>query len=140
MTGANDAVPVEVTQAVRDYLGAIERLGDGRQAVTTQRIAQHLGVSSPSVTNMIKRLHSRQLVSYEPYHGVRLTDEGRRIAVMATRRRLLVERYLTEKLGYARAAAGVEAARLEGAVTGAMEAHIELALNGALFGADNYLT
>lgn len=72
MTDGDEALPVEVTRAMRDYLGAIDRLGDGQMAVTTQRIARHLGVSCPSVTNMLKRLHHRGLVSYEPYH----TDFG----------------------------------------------------------------
>ncbi len=129
MTAANAAVPGDVTQAVRDYLGAIDWLGGDRQAITTQRIAQHLGVSCPSVTNMIKRLHRRQLVSYQPYHGVRLTGEGRRIAATAARRRVLVERYLIEKLGYGSEEARFEAARLERAVTGVLEAHIEAVLN-----------
>ncbi len=132
MTGANDAVPGDVTQAVRDYLGAIEWLRDGRQAVTTQRVARHLGVSCPSVTNMIKRLHNRHLVSYEPYHGVRLTETGVAIAELAIRRRRLLERYLIEKLGYGVEGAHVEAIRLERAVTGAMEAHIEAALTAPL--------
>jgi len=132
MTAANDALLGEVTQAMRDYLGAIERLGDGQMAVTTQRIAQHLGISCPSVTNMIKRLHDRHLVSYEPYHGVHLTDSGKAIAAAAIRRRCLLERYLAERLGYACDDARVEAARLERAVTGAMEVHIEAALSAPL--------
>ncbi len=132
MTGANDALLGEVTQAMRDYLRAIERLGDGQSPVTTQRIAQHLGISCPSVTNMIKRLHHRGLVSYEPYHGVRLTETGTGIVVAAGQRRRLLERYLAERLGYAFEEAQVEATRLEGAVTGAMEARMEAALSTPL--------
>lgn len=132
MTAANEAHPAEVTHAMRDYLGAIDHLGDGQMAVTTQRIAQHLGISCPSVTNMIKRLHGRGLVTYEPYHGVHLTDTGRYIAAADIKRRHLVERYLVEKLGYARNAARMEAARLEGAVTCSMEARIEAALRNPM--------
>ncbi len=132
MTAADEAFPVGVTQAMRDYLGAIDRLGDGHMAVTTQRIARHLGVSCPSVTNMLKRLHARHLVSYAPYHGVRLTETGQTIAELAIRRRFLLERYLTEKLGYAAEGARIEAIRLERAVTGALEAHIEAALDPPL--------
>lgn len=132
MTTGNDAVSGDVTQAMRDYLGAIDRLGDGQSPASTQRIALQLGVSCPSVTNMIKRLHNRGLVSYEPYHGVCLTETGKSIVVVASQRRHLLERYLAERLGYAFDEAQVEATRLEGAVTGAMEAHIEAALNAAL--------
>jgi len=117
------------TQAMRDYLRAIDRLGDGQLPVATQRIALQLGVSCPSVTNMIKRLHNRDLVSYEPYHGVRLTETGKGIVIAASQRRHLLERYLAERLGYAFDEAQIEATRLERAVTGALEAHIEAALS-----------
>lgn len=39
MTAANEAFPAGVTQAMRDYLVAIDQLGDGQMAVTTQLIA-----------------------------------------------------------------------------------------------------
>lgn len=63
------------------------------------------------------------------YHGVRLTDTGTAIAAIAIRRRNMLERYLAERFGYARDDAQMEARRLEGAVTGALETHIEAALS-----------
>jgi len=131
MTTTNDARGAEVTLAMRDYLGAIDRLGDGQIPVTTQRIAEHLGVSSPSVTNMVKRLHVRGLVTHAPYHGVRLTDTGLAIAASARHRRRLLERYLVRKLGYAAEGARIEAIRLERAVDDSLESHMEAALNRA---------
>ncbi len=132
MTAASEARSVEATQAMRDYLGAIDLLGDGEMTVTTQRIAHRLGVSCPSVTNMIKRLHERGLVDYAPYHGVRLTETGLAIAESTARRRHLLERYLIEKLGYDPKGARIDATRLERAVTGALEMHIEAALSAPL--------
>ncbi len=132
MTASDDPRVAGVTPAMRDYLTAIDLLGGGALPVTTQQIAGQIGVSCPSVTNMIKRLHERGLVSHEPYHGVRLTETGQAIAELAIRRRFLLERYLTEKLGYAAEGAQIEAIRLERAVTGALEAHIEAALDPPL--------
>ncbi len=129
MTAANDPLPGEVSQAVRDYLGAIEWLGGNQLPVTTQRIARRLGVSCPSVTNMVKRLYARGLVSYQPYHGVRLTAAGSEIVAAARRRRRLLERYLAERLGYAPDVATLEASRLEAGVTDALERHIEASLS-----------
>lgn len=131
MTAGDDIPRSGVTPAMREYLGAIDALGTGQSQVTTQRIAQQLGVSCPAVTNMLKRLHARGLVTHTPYRGVGLTDTGRGVAIAASRRRRLLERYLTERLGYLGDDARMEAARLEGAVTGALETHIAAAL-GAL--------
>lgn len=81
---------------------------------------------------MIKCLYDRGLVSYEPYHGVHLTERGKGIAVAASQRRRLLKRYLTEKLGYGAEGAHIEAIGLERAVSGALEIHIEAALNALL--------
>ncbi len=132
MTASDDPRVAGVTPAMRDYLTAIDLLGGGALPVTTQQIAGQIGVACPSVTNMIKRLHERGLVSYEPYHGARLTETGQDIAAATSRRRHLLERYLAERLGYAREDARMEARRLEGAVTGALETHIEAALSAPL--------
>lgn len=132
MTAGNDVRMAGVTPAMRDYLEAIDRLGNGQFPVTTQRIAHARGVSCPSVTNMLKRLHGRGLVTYAPYHGVRLTDAGTTIAAATLRRRRLLERYLIEKLGYAAEGAHIEANRLERAVDELLEAHIEAALDAPL--------
>lgn len=117
-----------VTPAMRAYLVAIAQLDDGRGPVTTHRIAERIGFSCPSVTNMIKRLHGWGLIEYEPYHGVRLTTPGVKIAVRGIRRRELLVRYLVETLGYPTALADTEARRLEVAVTDALETHISAAL------------
>ena len=46
------------------------------QIVKTSDLAARLGVSSASVTEMIKKLASRDLVTHIPYKGSRLTSEG----------------------------------------------------------------
>jgi DtxR family Mn-dependent transcriptional regulator len=53
------------------------------------------------VTMTVKRLAERDLVDHRPYHGVVLTDGGRRAAVAAIRRHRIVERFLADMLGYA---------------------------------------
>ncbi len=46
--------------------------------VKTSSIATEMGVSQPSVTEMLQRLSSKGLIEYTPYHGVSLTPEGHR--------------------------------------------------------------
>lgn len=86
---------------MEDYAKAIYALqqrGSG-SAVSTTALAERLSVTPASATAMVKRLAEHDLVSHEPYHGVRLTERGRRVALEVIRHHRLLERYLTEELG-----------------------------------------
>ena len=73
------------------YLKAIYRLQDSGAQVTTQRLADELGVTGPSVTNMVKRLHDLRLLRHSRYHGVELTEAGAKIALEVLRHHRLLE-------------------------------------------------
>jgi DtxR family Mn-dependent transcriptional regulator len=86
--------------AIEDYSKAIYALQErGEDAVTTNALAERLGVTPASASGMVKRLGELGLVSHEPYHGVLLTDAGRRVALEVMRHHRLLELYLTETLG-----------------------------------------
>jgi DtxR family transcriptional regulator, Mn-dependent transcriptional regulator len=87
------------TQAVEDYLKSIYKLQEEQGKVTTTGLAELLGVTPASATGMIKKLAEMNLVSYEPYQGVSLTEAGRKIALEVVRHHRLVELYLAEALG-----------------------------------------
>lgn len=90
----------ETTDAIQDYAKAIyaleERHGD---VVSTTDLANRLGVTSGSASSMLKRLGGLGLVAHVPYRGVRLTDQGRRVAIDVLRRHRLLERFLADELG-----------------------------------------
>ncbi len=87
------------TQAVEDYLKVIYDLGRAGAPVTTSAIAARLGVAAATVTGMVKKLATLNLVDHEHYRGVVLTDGGRKIALEVIRHHRLVERYLYEAMG-----------------------------------------
>jgi DtxR family transcriptional regulator, Mn-dependent transcriptional regulator len=116
------------TPAMQDYLKAIYRLAETGGPVTTQRLADELGVSCPSVTNMAKRLHDADLVRHVRYRGVALTPAGERIALGVLRRHRLLELFLARTLGYPWEAVHAEAERLEHHVSAEMEARMDAAL------------
>jgi len=105
------------SRAVEDYLKAIRHLQQEREPVSTSALAQHLGRSPASVTNMIKSLAERGLVEHEPYRGVRLSEEGEREALRIIRRHRVIEAYLIEMLGYSWDLVHAEAERLEHAAS-----------------------
>jgi len=87
------------TAAVEDYAKAIYSLtGWGPETASTNDLAARLGVKPGSVSAMIKKLDDAGLVERVPYHGVRLTADGTRVALGVLRRHRLLELFLAEVL------------------------------------------
>lgn len=87
------------TAAVEDYTKAIYSLtGWGPETASTNDLAARLGVKPGSVSAMIKKLDEGGLVERVPYHGVRLTADGTRVALGVLRRHRLLELFLAEVL------------------------------------------
>lgn len=105
------------SRAVEDYLKAIYRLEHDDAPATTSDLAERLDRSAASVTNMVKSLAEQGLVSHEPYHGVRLSADGRTAALRIIRRHRIIEAYLIDRLGYTWDGVHPEAERLEHAVS-----------------------
>lgn len=113
---------------MEDYLKAIYTLqGDG-EPVTNQQLAEELGFSGASITNMQKRLHDLKLLVLEPYKGVRLTTAGTAVALEVIRHHRLLELFLAKTLGMELDAVHDEADRLEHHVSEELEALIAAAL------------
>jgi DtxR family Mn-dependent transcriptional regulator len=86
--------------SVQDYAKAVYALEVRRgAAVSTTDLAERLGVTPGSVSGMVRKLTELGLVEHEPYHGVRLTDQGRRVALEVLRHHRLIELFLAEELG-----------------------------------------
>ncbi len=93
-------IPNPRTSAIEDYAKAIYALERrGTDAVSTNALAERLGVTAASASGMIKRLGELGLVEHRPYRGVLLTDEGRRVALEVMRHHRLLELYLVQSLG-----------------------------------------
>ena len=109
----------ETSHAVQDYAKAIYSLSRrGQQPVTTSALAERLHVSPASASAMAKRLAELGLVSHEPYHGVRLTESGEKLALEVIRHHRLIELYLSEALGMPWDRVHDEAEVLEHAISG----------------------
>lgn len=114
------------TVSVENYLKAIFHLqqrSGGR--VKTKEIADRMEISLPSVTSMLKSLSDDAHVEYEKYKGVRLTDEGRLLALQVIRKHRLIELFLVHTLGYTWDEVHAEAERLEHAISDKLAARIE---------------
>jgi DtxR family transcriptional regulator, Mn-dependent transcriptional regulator len=113
------------TQAQQDYLKALYHLeGDRGRPVATGELAQRLGISPASVSEMVSRLSDHGLVVHDRYHGQQLTEEGRRLALELVRHHRLLEMFLVKVLGYGLDEVHEEAERLEHVISERMEERI----------------
>jgi DtxR family Mn-dependent transcriptional regulator len=94
------ALPESISASAQDYAKAVYALEAHEGAsVSTNDLAERLGVTPGSVSAMVRKLSDVGLVEHEPYHGVRLTPQGRRVALEVLRHHRLIELFLSEELG-----------------------------------------
>jgi DtxR family Mn-dependent transcriptional regulator len=112
------------TQSQEDYLKALYHLHGDTRPVPTRDLAQRLGISSPSVSEMVGRLVTQGLVEHDRYRGQQLTKEGRKVALELVRHHRLLEMFLVQVLGYSWDEVHEEAERLEHVISERMEQRI----------------
>jgi DtxR family Mn-dependent transcriptional regulator len=90
-----------MTISEENYLKVIYHLSlVSPKGVNTNAIAGMLETKASSVSDMLKKLATKEFVSYQKYQGVLLTDKGIRIAKMIVRKHRLWEVFLVEKLHF----------------------------------------
>jgi DtxR family transcriptional regulator, Mn-dependent transcriptional regulator len=88
------------SQAVEDYSKAIFFLQSGSdEPVSTNALAERLGITPGSVSAMLRKLDELGVIVHVPYRGVRLTADGRRLALEVIRHHRLLESFLANALG-----------------------------------------
>ena len=83
-----------------NYIKSIYHLQQQTATVTTNSLANELRTKPASVTDMLKKLQTKQLVEYEKYRGFKLNATGNKIALNIVRRHRLWEFFLVNKLGF----------------------------------------
>jgi DtxR family transcriptional regulator, Mn-dependent transcriptional regulator len=112
----------ERSPVVQDYAKAIYSLERrSGEPVGNNELAERLGVPPGTASAMVKRLDELGLAEHKPYHGVRLTDAGRRVALRTLRRHRLLELFLVETLDLPWDRVHQEAERLEHSLSDELE-------------------
>jgi len=89
-----------MTLTEENYLKALFHLSEENPEVSVLDLSRSLDIKMPTVNSMVKKLASKNLVTYEKYKPLRLTGEGRRSAGLIIRKHRLVEMFLVEKMGF----------------------------------------
>ncbi len=90
-----------LSTAEENYLKAIFKISEKRKGtVSTKEISEIVETSAASVTDMLKRLSEKNLISYEKYKGVTLTALGLECSTLLVRKHRIWEVFLLEKLNF----------------------------------------
>jgi Mn-dependent DtxR family transcriptional regulator len=79
-TAARRVMPRKAEEATEDYLEMINLLVAEKGFASTSDIAERMGVSQPTVTNILKKLDKQGYITYERYRGMALTEAGKNVA------------------------------------------------------------
>ncbi len=110
------------------YLKTIYNLEAKTGAARTGDIAKILQITPGSVTNTLEVLETKGFVAREPYRGVKLTPQGRQLALSVFRRHRLAERLLTDVLHFDWTESHEEACKLEHAISDRLASAMEKVL------------
>lgn len=87
--------------AEENYLKTIYKLQEKNGAmVSTSALAENLQINAASVTDFIKKMAAKKLISYQKSKGVSLTEHGRLVALNIIRKHRLWEVWLVNNLGF----------------------------------------
>jgi DtxR family Mn-dependent transcriptional regulator len=106
------------SRVVENYLKAVFNAREwSEEPVTVGALAARLGLSPSSVSELVRKLTERGLLSHARYGAIELTPEGQRIALAMVRKHRLIETFLVDYLGYTWDEVHEEAEILEHAVS-----------------------
>ena len=92
---------MELTLTEENYLKAIYHLSNGgKKEVSTNTLAEELHTRPASVSDMIRKLNQKEVITYEKYQGVNISDAGKEEALKVIRKHRLWEVFLVSKLGF----------------------------------------
>lgn len=100
-----------------DYIRAVYVLGERGQKASITNLSKELGVSKPSVSEMVRHLKTKRLVNFRSYGSIALTSGGKEEAERLTTKHRTIELFLERILGVGKCRIHEEANRLEHAIS-----------------------
>ncbi len=104
---------LDLSESLEDYLETILELQTNKTVARSKDIAEKLDIKRGSVTGMLKKLASQELINYEPYGYVTLTPKGEAIAKEIEKRHSVFKEFLFKHIGVDEKTADETACRME---------------------------
>lgn len=111
--------------SVEEYLEILYKLQQEEHPVRASKLAEQLGISAASVTEMVKKLSTNGYVNRTADLGICLTLKGEKAALKLIRKHRLIERFLTDVLGISWDKVHDEACQLEHVISSQVEDSFE---------------
>jgi DtxR family Mn-dependent transcriptional regulator len=89
----------QISASLEDYLEAIYNLSQEGKVARSRDIAQVLGVAPASVSGALKLLNNKELIDYQPYGYIRMTDKGYQLAKTVVERHNIIMTFFVNVLG-----------------------------------------
>ncbi len=102
-----------MTSSLEDYLEAVFVLSKQKTSVRLTDIAEHLGVSKPSVNRAVNTLTQNGFLEHVTYGDIIITPAGESYAANVLRRHKLIKQFLMDKLGVDEKTAENDACQME---------------------------
>lgn len=95
--------PMQLSFTEENYLKAIYSLSERNESfnTSTSEIAERIKTKPPTVSDMLRKLTEKKLISYQKYKRVQLTKSGKQVAILIIRKHRLWEVFLHDKLQFA---------------------------------------
>ena len=103
---------MRIHKSGEDYLEAILVIRNEKGNVRSLDIAQHLGVTKPSVSNAVKILREGGMIDMDDTKRITLTEAGEEIAQRVYERHRLLTKWLTS-IGVSAETAELDACKIE---------------------------
>ena len=117
------------TETVDHYLETIYCIAAEGETVRPSRLADWLGVSAPTVSVGLQRLARDGWIDIATDRSITLTAAGQSAASTIVRRHRVLERWLTDELGFDWTTADIEADRLASAMSETVLARLDASMN-----------
>ncbi len=88
------------TQTKENYIKAIYFLSQKDQRISVTDLSKEMGVSTPTVNNMVKKLEGYGWITYKKYKPIEITEVGQKIAALIIRKHRLAEMFMTKVMGF----------------------------------------
>lgn len=123
---------INTEKTVEDYLEAMLMLKERKGYIRSIDVAQHLGVTKPSVTYSTKRLREKGYIIMDKDNFITITDDGMKIARRIYNRHKVLTDFFV-KIGVDESTAAEDACKVEHDLSGetfdALCKHIESCFN-----------
>jgi len=103
---------MKIKASAEDYLEAILVLNKTNPHIRAVDIAQHMGYSKPSISNVLKQFRENGYITIDNDRNISLTDKGAKIANRTYERHMIISRFLCA-IGVSEDVALEDACRLE---------------------------